>query len=179
MTEIDGFIKISLKELKKGVSVNRHPFRYFTFSTTNGVQPFSRKVVLRKVLSDHEFLVFTDQRSSKVSHIEQHPLASCLFYHPKQQLQMEIICEVRNATVHFQEYWHGISKSSRRDYTTNLAPGSKISDPRDVVFQEQNHFHVLKCFGFKMNLLKLQKGGHLRAACNWDGQKWQGTWLVP
>ena len=179
MTEIDEFIKISLIELRKGVSVKRHPFRYFTFSTTDGIHPFSRTVVLRKILSDHEFLVFTDQRSSKVAHLQHHPLASCLFYHPKQQLQMELLCEVRDGTEEFHAHWNGIPETSRKDYSTTLAPGSNIQSPLDVSFQEPNHFHVLKCFGFKMNLLKLRKEGHLRAACTWDGQQWQGSWLVP
>ena len=170
-------------ELHKGISKKGHPFRYCTLATI-GIEniPRQRTIVLRKVSDDLKFTFYTDRRSKKIIHIRENNRVSILFYHPKKLLQIKV--EGRASIITdkniLQQYWSGVQPNSRKDYTTNSAPGSSISNPDFVEYlDEENHFCMVDIEPFKIEYLKLKRPNHLRIRFSKIDEKWDGEFLVP
>ena len=180
MMEIDQFIKDSILELRKGASKKGHPFRTFTLSTSNGIQPFARTVVFRRFSQDNKITFYSDSRSQKLTHLQTKPLVSCLFYHQRKQLQIEMLCETRWEELPDSDVFKLFPEKVQKDYSTTLPPGTPIESRSEIAYtQNSNFFTEVHCFGYQLNILQLDKEQHLRASAKWENDQWNATWLVP
>ena len=169
-------------ELINGYAKRKHPFRYFTFATLNNHTPRLRTVVLRKLIPDCTLLVYTDLRFQKVADIQQNKLVSGLFYHPKKLLQLKIDgkAEIISDAAALKPYWNSINENSKKDYTTQKAPGTKIKNPDHVVYKEDtNYFCVLKINITKIEYLRLKRPNHIRVNFIKTENGFEGDFLVP
>lgn len=180
---IQDFLVEAKTELQKGIVVKGHPFRYATLATiSEDGKPRLRNVVLRKVLDNLNLIFYTDRRSKKVEHIQENQEVSMLFYHPKLMLQLSIsgtatLVEDKNR---LQTYWNGIPLHSRKDYTTDSAPGSYQKNPDEVQYlNEEHHFCIVEIVPNSIEYLKLKRPNHIRASFTKAEQDWDGTFLVP
>lgn len=171
------------KELINGSSKKKHPFRYFSLATSNKNGPRQRTVVLRKIEHDTlNLLIYTDYRSQKVHDIQDHPLVSALFYHPKKLLQVRVEGKAHLITDSdvLKTYWSGIQEASKKDYTTERDPGTAISNPDAVDYdREHAHFCIIKIIPETFEYLKLKRPNHLRIQFTRKGAQWNGQFLVP
>jgi hypothetical protein len=170
-------------ELRQGITEKEHPFRYFTLGTV-GLEklPRLRTVVLRGISEDLTLTFYTDKRSKKIIHITENNRVSLLFYHPKKltQIKIEGLAHTVKDEATLERHWTDIQPQSRKDYTTQFAPGSELSNPDNVEYlNEENHFCMVKIVPFKIEYLRLQRPNHLRVQFAKEAQTWSGTFLVP
>lgn len=170
-------------ELQKGVHKKGHPFRYCTLATV-GLEtlPRLRTVVLRKVSEDLKLTFYTDKRSKKLIHIKENNKVSMLFYHPKQLLQVKVEGLASSITDEniLKKYWSGVQTNSRKDYTTENAPGSTISNPDQLEYlNNENHFCIVEIEPFRIEYLKLKRPNHLRVQYSKVENSWEAEFLVP
>ena len=170
-------------ELQKGIKKKGHPFRYGTLATI-GLEtvPRLRTVVLRQVSEDLTLSIYTDKRSKKLLHIKENNKVSMLFYDPKQMLQIKVeglAYSITDETT-LKKYWSGVKPNSRKDYTTENAPGSSISHPDQVEYlQEENHFCIIEIVPFRIEYLKLKRPNHIRVQYSKSELNWTSEFLVP
>lgn len=181
MTEV--FFQELKDELHKSLVQQKHPFRYFTLATL-GLEniPRLRTVVLRKITDDLTLTFYTDKRSNKISHLKENNKVSLLFYHPKKLLQLQIVgvaTLVKNKTK-LKDSWNGVQPNSRKDYTTDRAPGCPIDNPDNVSYlEDENYFCQVEITPLKIEYLKLRRPNHLRIQYLKLDTDWQGEFLVP
>ncbi|MEM6517039.1 MAG: pyridoxamine 5'-phosphate oxidase family protein [Bacteroidota bacterium] len=176
------FLEEIKRELINGYSKKRHPFRYFALATISGDRPRQRKVVLRKLLDDLTILFYTDERSKKVSNIEDNQNVSALFYHPKKLMQVRLDgkAEIVKNQGELDRFWGNIQDSSKKDYITERAPGTTIKNPDNVEYLEnENHFCAIKIVPDSIEYLRLKRPNHLRVLFNKTDNKWVGEFMVP
>ncbi len=179
----DVFFEELVTELRLGTSKKGHPFRYMTMATTDEEGgPRLRTVVLRRVTEDLKLFLYTDQRSTKVTHIKKNKRASLLVYHPKKLLQLKMDASARCITDEdtLKRYWSGVPLASRKDYTAVSPPGSPISNPDALSYSEGlDNFCILELHPTKIEYLKLKRPNHIRVDYTREGNDWKGQFLVP
>jgi pyridoxine/pyridoxamine 5'-phosphate oxidase len=176
------YLEEAIRELVNGHSKKRHPFRYFVLATNENGKPRQRTVVLRKTLLDSSLVIFTDKRTQKVKDIQNNFEFSALFYDSKKLLQLRIEGKAELITDKEQiaTYWHTVQASSRKDYTTNLAPGTPIINPDDIDYKpEENYFCPVKLIPNTIEYLRLQRPNHLRILFSRIETDWSSEFLVP
>lgn len=176
------YLEEVIRELINGHSKKRHPFRYFVLATNENGKPRQRTVVLRKTLLDSSLVIFTDKRTQKVKDIQNNFEFSALFYDSKKLLQLRIEgnAELITDKEQIATYWHTVQASSRKDYTTNLAPGTPIINPDDIDYKpEENYFCPVKLIPNTIEYLRLQRPNHLRILFSRIDTDWSGEFLVP
>jgi len=170
-------------DLKTAVKNNKHPFRYFTLATSNGNNATRlRTVVLRDVDTDFNLMIYTDERSKKIKNIQENNQISLLFYDQQRLLQVSITARAEIITDYktLQEIWKQIPEKSKKDYTTELAPGTVIPDASEVDYlQEKNFFSVIKIIPNQVEYLRLKRPYHIRAVFKKENNSWKGTYIVP
>lgn len=179
----DQYFEEAIQELQKGIHKKGHPFRYITMGTVgvSGV-PELRTVVLRQITDDFKLRIYTDSRSKKVEQLLHNPITSLLFYHPKKLLQLKITGTTSIITdpEELQRYYSGVQPSSKKDYTTTEAPGTKISNPDAVTYLDNTHyFTILEIDVEQMEFLQLKRPNHIRIAFEKVNDKWNGEFLNP
>lgn len=181
--------------LLNGVAKKQDPLRTPVIGTTFENAAHLRTVVLRKVDITKRQLVFhTDIRSAKVTHLQQNPQLTCLFYHPKKQFQ---IITKSTVELHHQDelakmYWERIPIHGRKTYAALQAPGTPVETATDglpdfwdaeIDLQATEYafanFAVMLCQVEKMEALLLHREGHQRAQFAWVNEQWEGAWLIP
>lgn len=171
-----------LHELLRGALDPKHPFRFLTLATAGTNFPQVRTVVLRELSSKVEFLVYTDFRSAKVQDLLKIPRVSLLFYHPKKQVQVRVkaLATLHVADELAQEHWKRVSEKRQSEYKSELVPGTRIEKPELgwEIRADSAHFSVLKFSPLSIEVLQLEKKGHLRIQFEL-ASGWQGNWLVP
>ena len=176
------YLEEAIRELVNGHSKKRHPFRYFVLATNENGKPRQRTVVLRKILLDSSLVIFTDKRTQKVKDIQNNAEFSALFYDSKKLLQLRIEGKAELITDKEQiaTYWHTVQASSRKDYTTNLAPGTPIINPGGIDYKtEENYFCPVKLIPNTIEYLRLQRPNHLRILFSRIDTDWSSEFLVP
>lgn len=154
-----------------------------------------RTVVLRKVdIAKRTLLFQTDIRSAKMTHLQQNPQLTCLFYHPKKQLQiiMKGTVELHHQDELAKMYWDRIPVQGRKTYAALQAPGTPVGTATDglpdfwnneMTLSETEYafanFMVMVCQVEKMEALLLHPEGHQRAAFTYVKDVWESTWLIP
>lgn len=174
-----------LKELRKGLNIKGHPFRYCTLGTVGLDQlPRLRTIVLRDMDDDTSMNLYfyTDARSKKIMHINENPRVSLLFYHPKKLMQLKIegwAEQVQDSAL-LQKRWAKIGARSRKDYITEQPPGTALDNPDNINYlNDENHFCMVRVAPFKIEYLKLKRPNHLRIHFAKENGDWEGEFLVP
>ncbi|WP_025742514.1 pyridoxamine 5'-phosphate oxidase family protein [Aquimarina pacifica] len=169
--------------LNNAVKNPGHPFRYFTLATiSNDGSPRMRTVVLRSIDDQLNLFFYTDKRSKKVKHIEQQDSIGLLFMDLEKNIQISMQA---SALVIYDEkvlnaIWQQIPEKSRKDYTSHLPPGTKITDPENVNYIEGQHFFTaIKLVPQRIEYLQLKKNNHIRVIFNKENDEWSGHFLVP
>lgn len=183
--DLNEIIPILFSEIQKGLSRKKHPFKNVVLNTLSNDKPKARWVVARKLTPEQHFYIFTDSRSAKIEELKQNNNCSLLFYYNRQGLQIHFDCMARihqdNQTT--KTYWPGIRGSSYQNYTTSLAPGTPIDDIKKghELMTEINaqYFTVLELYPQRINILQLNKEGHIRAEFENKSNQWVGRFLVP
>ncbi|MGC1514716.1 MAG: pyridoxamine 5'-phosphate oxidase family protein [Maribacter sp.] len=170
-------------ELHKGTNKRGHPFRYMTMATVGNEKTARlRTVVLRQVSDDLQLTLYTDRRTQKVAHIEQHATVSILLYHPKKLLQVKIEgkAHIVENKERLQRYWSGVQPKSRKDYITEKTPGTEIDNPDNVEYlEDENYFTMIDIVPDNIEYLKLKRPNHIRVSFSKEGNGWKGNFLVP
>ncbi|WP_350285235.1 pyridoxamine 5'-phosphate oxidase family protein [uncultured Croceitalea sp.] len=170
-------------ELVNGSVKKGHPFRYFSLATVNtNAQPQLRTVVLRKVDVDLNLLFYTDRRSQKIEQLLGNDQVAALFYNPKKLLQLQIKGQafLLKDEQTLKSLWSGIPSNSRKDYTTEHAPGTLIKNPDQIDYlNDENHFCAIKIIPNEIEYLRLKRPNHLRVLFQKKNQDWQSDFLVP
>lgn len=176
------FLEEAKRELVNGHSKKRHPFRYFVLATNENGKPMQRTVVLRKTLLDLSLVFYTDSRTQKIKDIQNNSEFSALFYNSKKLLQIRVEGKAELITDQEQiaTYWHTVQESSKKDYTTNRAPGTLIKNPDDIGYQpNENYFCPVKLVPNTIEYLQLKRPNHLRVLFSKIDTNWSGEFLVP
>lgn len=176
------FLEECRRELINGYTKKHHPFRYLTLATLYNQQPRQRTVILRKLISDFNLIIYTDTRSQKIHDIQSNSSISALFYHPKKLLQVKLIgtASLISSAQEIESYWQHIPKNSRKDYITQHAPGTPIKNPDHVEYlPDQANFGVLQVAPTSIEILQLKRPNHLRIEFTLKDGDWQGQFLVP
>lgn len=171
------------EELKKGVVEKGHPFRFGTFGTVGMDKlPRLRTVVLRHAYENGYLCFYTDKRSKKVIHITENPNVSLLFYHPDKLLQVKIegLASVVTDEDKLKTMWKDIPESNKKDYTTDIAPGSTLKNPDNLEYLNKDHFFcMIEIEPFRIEYLKLKRPNHLRIGFSKNDDMWVSEFLVP
>tara|TARA_B100000795_G_C22768920_1_gene426983 strand:- start:165 stop:707 length:543 start_codon:yes stop_codon:yes gene_type:complete len=176
------YLEEAIRELINGHSKKQHPFRYFVLATNENGKPRQRTVVLRKTLLDSSLVIYTDKRTQKIIDIQNNAEFSALFYDAKKLLQLRVEGKAELITDKEQiaTYWHTIQASSKKDYTTNIAPGTPIKNPDDVGYKsKENYFCPVKLVPSRIEYLRLKRPNHLRVLFSRIDNNWSGEFLVP
>lgn len=181
--------KIS-RELQKGSSDSRHPFRYLSLATVDAEanEPNIRMVILRDITEDWRIFAYTDARTSKVKELQQLNRAALLFWHPHHKTQLTLKATV---TLHqnndvTEKYWNqDVHGPAQKAYTPLVSPGTAIDSPEEAHRWPENysmdHFCVLECDLFDMQVLQINGKEHRRLAFqkDTDASLWKGQWIAP
>ncbi len=192
---LDAYLDQCWRLLLNGATKKNDPLRFPVLGTAQNDVAHLRIVVLRKVEQAQRQLIFyTDVRSAKVAHFQQHPHLTSLFYHPKKQVQIRTEGSVR---LHMQDelatsHWSRLPISLRKPYAPLDLPGSASQTPSDGTpdfwHPEMDssateyafaNFALVVCTVDRIEALLLHPEGHQRAQFSWTGGHWQNTWLIP
>lgn len=169
------------QEVKFGYLKKKHPYRYPSLASIENNTPVQRTVVLRDSTEDFELVMYTDERSDKISHFKSNPNCSLLFYNHKKLLQVKIEGKMTMVTSgkEYEEYWSKVQGKSKKDFITENPPGTPIKNPDQVKYnEEEHHFCLLKLAPETMEYLKLDRPNHIRARFD-KSDHWQGQFLNP
>ncbi len=170
-------------ELINGYKEKQHPFRFFTLATFNGESLRQRTVVLRNILDDFTLLFYTDARTPKVTSIQNNSTVSALFYNPNSMIQLQLVGNARliKDEEKLTALWNEIGEHSKKDYITQLAPGSSIKNPNHVSYNiDKHHFCAVEVIANTIEYLQLKRPNHLRILYKKDeSNNWLGQFLTP
>lgn len=171
------------RELKCGYEDKGHPYKSCCFATLDlSGNIKQRTVILREVTEDKTLLFYTDVRSDKIGHLRKNPVASVLFYNPKNKLQIYLCGNIRihEDTQIWTEHFLSIEGRSLNDYNTEDAPGKPIKNPIDLRRTKKINFAVIEFIPECIEYLKLrQEPNRIRAYFELRDQEWKKTFLVP
>lgn len=182
--------KAVFKELQKGSSDSRHPFRYVSLATIDAQQnePNIRMMILRELQKDQSVILYTDSRTEKVEELKSAPKASLLLWHEhhKVQLTFKAEVEIHQGNELAEHYWKSdVHGAARKAYTPVVEPGTSIDDPKEAhrwpEEYTKEHFCVLKCIPYRMQILQLGGKEHFRLQFTREAAdgEWQGGWIAP
>ena len=168
-------------ELLRSNADKKHPFRYCNLSTL-AEYPETRMVVIRKIDQNLNVIIYTDSRTPKVQQLQKNNKASLLFYHPKKRLQVRMKGKVRliqEGHPAFEKHLSNIHNTpSLRDYTTLDPPGSLLKT-ESVVLGTVPYFTVIIFESLYLDILLLQREGHIRSEYFLEENEWIERRLVP
>jgi pyridoxamine 5'-phosphate oxidase len=158
--------------------------------------PQSRILVLRDVDKNQRLLRFnSDMRSPKIAEITTDPRAAVLSYDPETRVQLRLTghMRVKNEGADVDAIWAASDRYARRCYMTQSAPSSNSDVPTSGLPQSvegrkpeeaelapaRANFTLLLFEAQHIDWLYLATEGHRRAQWCWNGDDWQGTWLIP
>lgn len=179
-----------INEFKKGSTDSRHPFRYLSLASFNPDQQESniRMVILREVSKDGMITLYTDIRTNKVKELQAIENAALLFWHDHHKVQVTVKA---NIVLHHndeiaEQYWKkDVHGAAQKAYTPLIAPGTSIEDPKEAhKWPEEytdEHFCVIKCIPYEMDILQLSGKEHLRLKYTREDAEaeWEGGWIAP
>lgn len=189
------FLDIAWLLLLNASVKRKHPMGTPVLGTTDGHRAHLRTVVLRKTNpKQRTLLFFSDFRAAKIVHLQHNAQISCLFYHPKKQVQIRTtgIAHLHHQDDFAASYWSNISPNGRKNYATTLHPGSETAEYTDGLPKDWNsdidmtktdfafeNFVVIEMEVLELEILSLHRAGHQRARFDWENDRWEGSWLIP
>ena len=119
--------------------------------------PSARMVIIRGVNEKIHLEIHTDARSNKVLDLQINPQAEILFYDPLTEIQLKCFGGVK--MIHSgplaDAAWEKIPESSKKQYTTLLAPGTVIENTAVVAYKSDKHFCIITLETESIEYLKL------------------------
>lgn len=176
-----------LNDLFTGLSVaskeKNHPYRYFCMASC-GINGHLRQrtMVLRDVIDGEFLMAYTDRRSKKMTHINEHNEVSLLFFNPETltQITMKTYVEVEKDKDALQKRWEKIPDYSKIDYIASDIPGTIINHPTDIRYHDHGgNFTVLYFIPEKIEILQIKRPNHIRASYEKTNFGWEGTYITP
>jgi len=179
-----------INELKKGSSDSRHPYRYVSLASFDPVKEESniRMLINRETKKDGTLTLYTDSRTAKVKELKALNKSALLFWHDHHKVQVTLKAEV---VIHHndevaEEYWKSdVHGAAQKAYTPLVSPGTSIDSPDEAhswpgEFSSE-HFCVLKCLPYEIEILQLAGKEHLRLKFYRGGhdEEWEGGWIAP
>ena len=181
---LDELLIHSWKLLETATTDRKSPMRFGAVGTRHAEDVNLRTVVLRQVKVG-KLLFYTDFRSPKVKELQANNTISWLFYDPTQQVQLRLYgrANLLHNSLECLEIWKNMPDYAKKDYITSHAPSSNLEAttiPSYLSNLDASNFCVVVSNIYKIDYLKLQRAGHIRAKFerNESGQ-WKGNWLVP
>ncbi len=177
---LDQIFKDIINELKFGYLKRKHPHKYCYLASVSDHKPVNRTVVLRHMTENQHLIFFTDKRSNKVEHFKNNPNAEALFYHPKKLWQIKVSGQIHliDDEERLTYYKKKVQGASKKDYTTQLPPGTPIKNPDAVEYQDELNFAVLELKTESIESLQLKRPNHIR--CRFIKENnWSGEFMVP
>lgn len=194
--KLDEVAEQSWQLLGRGGADSKDPFHSPTLITMgqDGF-PAARTVILRKTLRPERVLLcHSDWRAQKVAQVQAHDRVMWHCWHPKHRIQLRLR---GRATIHrddelAQEAWEQANHSSKLSYSATQPPGTEVdslalaqaaythydelasADPEAW----RMHFCVIRSQIEAFDYLLLDRSGHRRAQFTWQGDHWQGRWVV-
>ena len=171
------------RQLEAAVGDTEHPWRTPVLATINGHFADARTVVIREVEQrDRRFLIYTDERASKVAQLLSHPVGTLVMWsHPMGwQLRCRVHLAIEMSGLAASSRWARIKLSpAAQDYLSPLPPGTAIDapvpPPPTHATVARDYFSIITAQLLSLDWLELHELGHRRA--RFDGS--QGTWLQP
>jgi len=158
-----------------------HPWRTPVLATINGHLADARTVVLREVdMRDRRFMIYTDERASKVAQLLSHPVGTLVMWWPERgwQLRCRVHLALEVSGLAASSRWARIKLSpAAQDYLSPLPPGTMIGTPEAPTHSAvaRDYFSIITAQVLSIDWLELHELGHRRARFNGD----DGVWLQP
>ncbi len=167
------------QDLSLGIKTTNHPYRYACLASISESKPTQRMVVAREI-NENTITIYTDSRTKKVSNFIQNPNASLLFFNYEQMKQIQLKGLISVDKKNDPNLWNSFPDKSKKDYTTHLAPGSRIDNPNKVTYQKEHIYFCKLHFTFTaIDYLEIKKPQHIRANFNIKNNDWEGNYLIP
>lgn len=161
------------EEFKKAVRQKSNPFRTTWLATSCDLgTPSLRMLVLRDYKQFASFLLFTDQRSQKWQHIQHQSEVELGFFNPQTAIQVRAkgLAKLINSGERWEHEKALIPEYSRKEYALNNTPGESIKSPFSLEILDEMHFGMIEVNCFKMDVLSLQRDGHIRIGIDLDSR---------
>jgi hypothetical protein len=182
--------------LKKGVTRSTDPFHRPVLATGESDGCGLRTVILRHVDPTGRTLVcYADDRSAKISEIEQSGNAGWLFYHPRKMIQVRIhgAASIHTADATADHWWLRVKGFTRLSFCAEKPPGTSLSQPSSGISQRllkdlpnlmtgnagREHFAVIVGQVEYLDWLQLRPSGNVRARFQWTSDCLDASWIVP
>jgi pyridoxamine 5'-phosphate oxidase len=183
--------------LRLGVTDRHHPFHAPVVTNSTPLGPAGRTVVLRSVDADSGSLAFhSDSRSPKMSQLKVDPRVQWLFYSvpDKIQIRLSALAEIHQNDDRARQAWERTALSSRRAYTSHLAPGTILTTPHNSFDEALQHrapteeesqlgrpnFTVIETRVETIDWLWLEARGNTRALFERQARgDWTENWIAP
>ena len=182
--------------LSTGAQRAKSDYHLGYLATSDGNNPRTRTVVLRKVLTDQKaLLIHTDRRSKKFGEVRKNPKVSILFYskEDKVQIRLEGKADLHTEGELFEIQWEESRPLSRRCYLIQPGPGSITQEPSSGIPDDlkdrapteeesepgKENFCIIKIDVEYIEWLNLHSSGHLRAKFNISNGEVLSDWLMP
>ena len=189
VSDLNAVFETVLAMLAEGVADRTAPANRPALATAGADgQPQVRTVVLRAFdPASRTLMIHADSRSGKIQELTAQPRAALHVYDPAREAQIRLACHVtvhRAGVVH-ERAWADKWQASRVYYTVAAVPGQPMAGPGDAELAGgsgdagKENFAVLEVEIREIEWLYIGSRGHRRARFQWDGNAWEGTWLVP
>lgn len=170
-------------ELAAASQEKSHPYRYFCMSSCglNG-HIRQRTMVLRDVIDGEFLMAYTDRRSKKMTHINEHNEVSLLFFHPETLTQITMIAyvEVEKDKEALRNKWETIPDYTKVDYIASDLPGTIIKHPDEIKYHDHGgNFAMLYFIPEKIEILQIKRPNHVRATYEKTNFGWEGSYITP
>ena len=177
-TSLDAIQAEIWRQLGAAVGDSAHPWRTPVLATINGHLADARTVVLREVQAgEQRFMIYTDERASKVSQLLSHPIGTLVMW--SQPLGWQLRCRV-----HLAIEMSGLAASSRwariklspaaQDYLSPLPPGTELEAPGAPTHAAvpRDYFSIINAQVLSIDWLELHEEGHRRARFEGTSARW-------
>lgn len=183
----------------RGAVKRNEDFHLPALATTDGEKPNSRIVVLRETDTENYILTcYSDIRAVKVANMKIYPQTTWNFWSKK--LNLQVRATGKSTVMHLNEearaHWEKISPRGRKDYCSDSAPGTAISESKrydthpDWWGKEEKMTVENTDFGFDnfaliqtiiddVDVLQILRDGHQRAQFCRSRDEWEQSWVVP
>lgn len=182
--------------LERGASDRRDPFHHPVLGTRGATSWGLRTIILRRVIRTERVLIaHSDSRAGKIRELREDPEAGWVFYSSISKIQIRAHGP---ATIHTDDaladrQWDASQIWSRRSYLVD-EPGTALEAPgsgtlpdfegREATHEEaergRGNFSVIRCVVNRVDWLKIDPRGHLRADFAWDANgSVSARWIAP
>jgi hypothetical protein len=176
-----------------------HPFRTPTFGTAGMDRPNLRTVVLRQADADARLLGFhSDRRTQKIGEIRANDTVMWHGWDPErsEQLRLQGTATIHTNDAFASRMWQQGTPQELWLYARPKTPGVPTDTPesgikagveekafedltREDIADGRPYFAAVRTIVEEIHWLHLHPEGHYRARFKWDGNAFDGTWVIP